>query len=89
MNADDALQSLREQRKPSLNPFFAARVVHAARSQERRVPRAMILYWMLVLCFSASLLLPTRIGIPMAIAAIFIAVFPEKLAAWIAPLLRS
>ncbi|MGZ5433227.1 MAG: hypothetical protein ACXW31_06245 [Thermoanaerobaculia bacterium] len=89
MNVDDALNALRKKPRPSPRPFFAARVVQRVRGREaRRAPRLLVVYWVLFVCFTAALVLPTTFGIPLAIAGLAAAVFPEKIVAWLAPLLR-
>jgi hypothetical protein len=89
MNVDDALQSLRDQPRPEPSPFFAAKVAHTIRErQTRRTPPAMIAFWLLLVCFSAAMLLPTSFGVPLAVLAIGGIVFPEKVIAVFAPLLR-
>lgn len=83
MNADDVRESLQRQPKPSLGPFFAARVAHQAASRDserRKVPRLLVLYWVLFAFFAASLLMPTVVGVPLAILAAALAAFPERLA---------
>lgn len=89
MNVDDVLNALGKKPRPLLRPFFAARVVQRARQREsRRAPRLLVLYWVLFVSFTAALVLPTPFGIPLAIAGLAAAVFPEKIVAWVAPLLR-
>lgn len=89
MNVDDALNALRRRPRSSPRPFFAARVVQRVRERRsRRAPRLLVVYWVLFVCFTSTLLLPTTFGVPLAIAGLAAALFPEKIVALLAPLLR-
>lgn len=74
MNADDVRDALRRQPRPELSPFFAARVTSRATARERerkRVPKLLVVYWVLFAIFAASLLLQTPIGVLLAIVALW------------------
>ena len=86
MNVDDLLAALREQPRPKLSPFFAARVHSHARTHTPLVVR---LYWLAFACFAAYLLLPTIAFIPLCVLVTAIAVFPERLVLLGAMLLRE
>jgi len=90
MTPDDALASLRARPRPSLRPFFAARVAQRLNAGERRrTPLLLRLYWIAFGGFAATLLLPTPIGIPLAVIVAAIAVFPERIAAVASTLVRE
>ena len=90
MTVDELLQSLRNRPRPRLNPFFAARVAQKTRRLERtRVPWIVRLYWIVFACFAAFLLLPTAAGVPIAIIAAAVTVFPERVLLLGAMLMRE
>lgn len=87
MNVDDLLAFLREQPRPKLSPFFAARVSHS--SARVRTPLVVRLYWLAFACFVSYLLLPTVAFIPLTILVAAIAVFPERVLLLGAMLMRE
>lgn len=87
MNVDDLLQILREQPRPKLSPFFAARVSHSA--ARPRTPLLVRLYWLAFACFVAYLVLPTIAFVPLTILVAAIAAFPERLLLLGAVLMRE
>jgi hypothetical protein len=90
MNVDDLLQSLHAKPRPRLSPFFSTQVLERTREAERRrVPRLLIVYWALFVFFAGTLLLPTTFGAAVAVLAIVVAAFPERVMALFAPLLRG
>lgn len=87
MNVDDLLAFLREQPRPNLSPFFAARVSHS--SARVHTPLLVRLYWLAFACFVAFLFLPTVLFVPLTILVAAVAVFPERVLLLGAMLLRE
>lgn len=86
MTVDELLQSLREQPRPKLGPFFTTRIRPTARA---RVPLIVRIYWLLFACFIAYLVPLTPAFVVLAILVAAVAAFPEPLLLLGAMLLRE